>query len=78
MEGLASSARMVQAWWSDKGLVFPHAFDGTMSVTNLLWQHFRPLLKRAGLSPVRYHDPRYTCATLLLKQGVTWSLSRSS
>ena len=31
---------------------------------------FRPLLKRAGLPPVRFHDLRYTAATLLLLQNV--------
>lgn len=51
--------------WSDEGLVFPNAFGGTMSGTNLLWQRFRPLLKRAGLPRVRFHDLRHTCATLL-------------
>jgi integrase len=31
---------------------------------------FLPLLKRAGLPPVRFHDLRHTCATLLLGRGV--------
>ncbi len=39
-------------------------------MTNALGQHFRPLLKRAGLPPMRFHDLRHTCATLLLSQGV--------
>ncbi len=31
---------------------------------------FKPLLKRAGLPKVRFHDLRHTCATLLLTKNV--------
>lgn len=31
---------------------------------------FKPLLKRAGLPTVRFHDLRHTCATLLLGRNV--------
>ena len=31
---------------------------------------FKPLLKRAGLPRVRFHDLRHTCATLLLSKNV--------
>ena len=31
---------------------------------------FKPLLKRAGLPHMRFHDLRHTCATLLLSRGV--------
>ncbi len=55
--------------WRDEGLVFPHTHGGTMSGTNLLWQCFRPLLKRAELPPVRFHDLRHTCATILFRAG---------
>ena len=40
-----------------------------MSGTNLLGRHFKPLLKRAGLPPIRLHDLRHTCATILLMAG---------
>jgi integrase len=30
----------------------------------------RRKLAEAGLPPVRFHDPRHTCATLLLENGV--------
>jgi integrase len=39
--------------------------DGT-SGTNLLGRHFKPLLKRAELPPVRSHDLHHSCATMLL------------
>ena len=38
---------------------------------NLLSRHFKPILKRAGLSnSIRLYDLRHTCATLLLLEGV--------
>ncbi len=37
------------------------------SVTN---HRFKPLLKRAGLPQIRFHDLRHTCATLLLGRNV--------
>ena len=36
---------------------------------NLTQRSFKPLLKRAGLSEIRFHDLRHTCATILLKAG---------
>jgi len=51
------------------GLVFPTMTGTTTSGTNLLGRYFRPLLKRAGLPPVRLHDLRHTCATVLLMAG---------
>jgi integrase len=55
--------------WSDHGLIFPSAIGTPMSGGNLN-RSFKALLKRAGLSAVRFHDLRHTCATLLLRQGV--------
>ncbi len=34
-------------------------------------QHFKLVLKRNGLRDIRYHDLRHTCASLLLKNGVS-------
>ena len=31
---------------------------------------FKPLLNRAGLPKIRFHDLRHTCATLLLTRNV--------
>jgi integrase len=38
--------------------------------TNLNARSFEPLLKRAGLLNIRFHDLRHTCATLLLSKVV--------
>src|ERR687896_678284 len=37
---------------------------------NIVNRHFKPLLKRAALPNIRWHDLRHTCATLLLGRGV--------
>jgi integrase len=55
--------------WQDNGFVFPTTTGTTMSCTNLLGRHFKPLLKRAGLPAIRFHDLRHTCATILLVAG---------
>jgi len=54
--------------WRDNGLVFPTTTGTATSGTNL-GRYFRPLLKLAGLPPVRLHDLRHTCATILLMAG---------
>ncbi len=41
-----------------------------MEASNIVYRSFKPLLKRAGLPPIRCHDLRHTCATLMLSQGV--------
>jgi len=40
-----------------------------MSGTNLTGRHFKPLLKKTGLTAIRLHDLRHTCATILLMAG---------
>lgn len=37
---------------------------------NFVSDHFKRVLKQHGLRPIRFHDFRYTCASLLLKNGV--------
>jgi integrase len=56
--------------WRDYGLVFPNTLGGYADYTNLVPRHFKPLLRRAGLPNIRFHDLRHTCATLLLIRGV--------
>ena len=40
-----------------------------LDARNVAGEHFKPLLKRAGLPEIRFHDLRHTCATLLLSRG---------
>ena len=45
---------------------------GELRKPNTISQRFtRNILKRHGLKPIRFHDLRHTCATLLLDGGVT-------
>ena len=60
---------MVGTKWRDHELVFPTGVGTPMSRHNLHNRSFKPLLKRAGLPNIRFHDLRHTCATLLLKKG---------
>jgi integrase len=56
--------------YEDSDLV-PATRKGTpLDAQNLVNRHFKPLLKRAALPNVRWHDLRHTCATLLLGRGV--------
>ena len=56
--------------WQELDLVFPNTLGGYADYTNLMPHHFKPLLRRAGLPGIRFHDLRHTCATLLLTKGV--------
>jgi integrase len=50
--------------------VFCDSHGGPVRKSNLIRRSFLPLLKRAGLPRIRFHDLRHTAATLLLLQGV--------
>jgi integrase len=50
--------------------VFSSKNGTTLSVHNLHNRSWKPLLTRAGLPDIRFHDLRHTCATLLLSKGV--------
>jgi integrase len=52
------------------GLVFATEAGTVINPSNLRSRSFKPLLKRAGLPPIRFHDLRHTCATLLLSKSV--------
>jgi hypothetical protein len=56
--------------WQDNDLVFPDPIGGPMEGRFVLRHYFRPLLKKAAVPPIRFHDLRYTTATLMLSQGV--------
>ena len=56
--------------YRDQGLVFTTDTGAPINPSNLRQRSFAPLLKRAGLPHMRFHDLRHTCATLLLSRGV--------
>ena len=57
--------------WQDTGLVFTSGTGNPLDVGNMTARSFRPLLERAGLPRIRFHDLRHTCATLLLLAAVS-------
>jgi integrase len=57
------------AVWADNGLVFTSRFGTPLDAQNVVNRYFKPLLKRAGLPAIRWHDLRHTYATLLLARG---------
>ncbi len=56
--------------YQDHGLIFTTTAGTIINPTNLRKRSFARLLKRAGLSAIRFHDLRHTCATLLLSRNV--------
>jgi len=55
--------------WQDDNLVFSTMTGKPLDFRNLATASFKPLLKKAGLPDIRFHDLRHTCATLLLSRG---------
>ena len=43
---------------------------GEIIKPNYVTDHFKVVLKEKGLKPVRFHDLRHSCASLLLTNGV--------
>ncbi len=56
--------------YRDEGLVFTTEVGTPVNPSNLRQRSLAPLLKKAGLPHIRFHDLRHTCATLLLGKGV--------
>lgn len=56
--------------WEDNDLVFSNSFGRPINPQYLLNRSLRPLLAKANLPKVRFHDLRHTAASLLLDQGI--------
>lgn len=56
--------------WRDTRFVFTNTLGGPIEPDNL-GRWFKPLLMKAGLPDIRFHDLRHTAASLLLAQGVS-------
>jgi integrase len=65
----AHHARML-AEGHPHGRIFCDTDGGPVRKSNLVRRSFRPLLRRAQLPRIRFHDLRHTHATLLLQAGV--------
>jgi integrase len=49
--------------------VFASQIGTPLNRHNLTQRSFRPLLAKADLPQIRFHDLRHTCATILLSKG---------
>ncbi len=55
--------------WRENGLVFATKHGGPVEAQNVVNRHFKPLLERAGLPAIRFHDLRHSCLSLLAQRS---------
>ena len=55
--------------YADEELMFASGQGKPLNAQNIVNRHYKPLLKRAGLPPIRFHDLRHTCLSLLAQRG---------
>jgi integrase len=60
-----------EEWPESVGLIFITEFGRPVNANSLVYKHFKPILKRAGLPNIRLYDLRHTAATLALSVGVS-------
>jgi integrase len=60
----------VGSLWRENSLIFASEVGEPLDRRALTTHRFKPLLERAGLPQIRFHDQRHTCATLLLSKNV--------
>jgi integrase len=56
--------------YKDQGLVFTTEAGTPINPSNLRQRSLAPLLKRAGLPKITFHDLRHTCSSLLFQKNV--------
>src|SRR5215218_9685212 len=55
--------------YEDSGLVFASVKGTPIDAQNVVNRYYKPLLKRAGLPAIRFHDLRHSCLSLLAQRG---------
>jgi integrase len=55
--------------YQDEGLVFASRFGTPLDAQNVVNRYYKLLLERTGLSPIRFHDLRHSCLSLLAQHG---------
>ncbi len=61
--------RKGSGYTSELNLVFANGGGDPLDYRVVVQRHFKPIVKTAGLQPLRPYDLRHTCATLLLAGG---------
>lgn len=54
---------------NELNLVFPNREGNPMSKKNMMNRHFKPAIKKAGISGIRFHDLRHSYCALKIHQG---------
>jgi integrase len=62
--------RLASTRWQDLGFVFANPCTGTPLDARTLVRYFHQVLDAAGITNLRFHDLRHSCASFLLAQGV--------
>jgi integrase len=55
--------------YQDSGLIFASTVGTPTNSKNLYWRSYKPILERAGLPGIRFHELRHTCATIRFMRG---------
>jgi integrase len=55
--------------YQDQGLIFASSAGTPTNSKNLYWRSFKPILKRAGVPDIKFHELRHTCATIRVMRG---------
>jgi len=63
-------AEMMRDGFAGASVVFCDTKGGPLRRSNFLRKYFKPLLERAGVPDVRFHDLRHTSATLMLADNI--------
>ena len=69
-ERQAEEVASAKGLWRNPDFVFASTIGTSLDPSNVVDRSFKPLLRRAGLPNIRFHDLRHACATLLLSEGV--------
>ena len=56
--------RLAAVFWEENDLIFANSVGRHITPQNLVNRAFRPLLEKAGLPRIRFHDLRHSAATL--------------
>jgi integrase len=60
-----------EEWPEAVELIFVTEFERPVNVNSLVYKHFKPIFKRAGLPNIRLYDLRHTASTLALTMDVS-------
>lgn len=60
-----------EEWPGAVDLIFLTEFGRPVNVNSVIYKHFKPILKKAGLPNIRLYDLRHTAATIFLAVGVS-------